>query len=151
MWWSSDWSTQTHTPNKKKSLIHICSLTKKLHKENYLKTWRAVKIFLVILYGGVGILFQTVWSTLFWQSLRQCWFFTAQAKPMTKVIFMTKHIQKDDLSPRTVFASVKWYHDVGWRNLEAERFLFLCFQIFKLVYMLDRWPHVSGWLWAPLV
>lgn len=44
---------------------------------------------------------------------------------------MTKHIQKDDLNPRTVFASVKWYHDVGWKNLEAEHFLFLAFKFWN--------------------
>ena len=45
---------------------------------------------------------------------------------------MTKHIQKGDLSARTAFASGKLYHGVGWRNSEAERFVFFCFQILKV-------------------
>lgn len=52
--------------------------------------------------------------------------------PLQKYIHDKAH-SRDGLGPRTVFASVKRYHDVGWRNLEAERFLFLCFQILKSV------------------
>lgn len=63
------------------SVPSLKSYTKKLFKD----CWRAVKIFLAILWGGVGLLMQAVWSALLWQSLRQCWFLTAQAKPMTRV------------------------------------------------------------------
>lgn len=77
--------TNTYTQYEKKTPVPICSSLKNYTKKLFKDCWRAVKIFLAILWGGVGTLIQTVWSALLWQSLRQCWFLTGQAKPMTRV------------------------------------------------------------------